>query len=328
MNVNYRDLFDATMTQEPPSSLDLDALIAGARRRRQRRVAVAGAFVTVMVVAVGIVATPAGLGTSPRPSATSQPPVTGGPDATVPPATDPTGLLGTWGVTGTNDGTIGLSLGTGDFHVIDRCSRRIGEWRGNATGQFVAHISGYTGCDPKAPDWLPPWVAAATRFRVEADGWVLLNDDGRVLARMRSGWRPPPGVPVHSMYEDSETTARFRRASLNPAPLPTGLRPATRDTLIGRWTPAPARNAEAQLEVRADAEWTGTDGCNGAYGRWRAGPDGLVMATSGPTTLIGCLADPTPGSFAGARRAGFDGEVLILFDEKGFELGRLKRSPG
>ena len=51
------------------------------------------------------------------------------------------------------------------------------------------------------------------------------------------------------------------------------------------------------------------------------------MATGGVSTLIACGGDITPALFQSARRAGFDGEILVLFDGTGKELGRLRRPP-
>jgi hypothetical protein len=54
--------------------------------------------------------------------------------------------------------------------------------------------------------------------------------------------------------------------------------------------------------------------------------DGWFVATSGPSTLIGCEGAPIPGIVGAAYRAGFDGKTLVLLDQAGAELGRLTRA--
>ena len=61
-------------------------------------------------------------------------------------------------------------------------------------------------------------------------------------------------------------------------------------------------------------------------GRWVSGPLGMLLATRGPMTLMGCEGMAgVPGWLASTARAGFDGETLVLFDVDGRELGRLIR---
>jgi hypothetical protein len=60
-------------------------------------------------------------------------------------------------------------------------------------------------------------------------------------------------------------------------------------------------------------------------GRWTAGSDGRVLATSGVSTLIGCHNVEVAQWWSTAARAGFDGSALVLIDRNGNELARLTR---
>jgi hypothetical protein len=129
-------------------------------------------------------------------------------------------------------------------------------------------------------------------------------------------------------------------ASTPAAPLQAGLRPADAASLLGRWVPdesagppprvreghAPLRPRRAFVELSPGGRWAGSDGCNGVGGRWIAGADGALFATAGPQTLIGCLDLRVDHWLTGSRQAGFDGDVLVLLDAAGHELGRLRRA--
>ncbi|MDT0163969.1 META domain-containing protein [Actinotalea sp. AC32] len=122
-------------------------------------------------------------------------------------------------------------------------------------------------------------------------------------------------------------TDRTREVLASPATLPAGLVAPERDALVGRWVAdAPVADDEPHVDLTADGTYTGSDGCNGAGGRWGLGADGRFLATSGPMTAIGCDGAPVPTWVATARRAGMDGESLVLLDADGGELGRLSRS--
>jgi META domain len=110
----------------------------------------------------------------------------------------------------------------------------------------------------------------------------------------------------------------------DPAPVPASLTPATRETLLGTWLPADGSGRRAphppSITLTADSRYTGGDGCNGSQGRWGAGAAGLIIATSGLSTLIGCDdMVQVPSWLAGAARAAFDGPVLVLLDRTGHE---------
>ena len=124
-------------------------------------------------------------------------------------------------------------------------------------------------------------------------------------------------------------TADDRRAFPDPAPVPTGLLPADRTSLVGRWLP-PAddvqRPQQPMLELRADGTWTSSDGCNSMGGRWIGGDGGRVLATAGFASLVGCANGSVAVNFFTASRAAFDGTVLVLLDASGTETGRLVKA--
>lgn len=127
-------------------------------------------------------------------------------------------------------------------------------------------------------------------------------------------------------------TDEVRRDYLPAVPLPAGLQPVTPAALLGRWGPKPAPAADdgrrPYVEFRDAGRWTGSDGCNGLGGRWAAGPAGSFIATAGSSTLIGCDNVSVQVWMDGARRAGFDRNVLVLLDDTGNVVGRLYRIGG
>ncbi|WP_146758666.1 hypothetical protein [Micromonospora saelicesensis] len=80
---------------------------------------------------------------------------------------------------------------------------------------------------------------------------------------------------------------------------------------IRAWTTRPAAHPQP-------------DGCNDQAGRWVTAAGGSLLATARPTTLAFC-ADSVPIDqwLTTARRAGLDGNVLVLLNAHGDETGRL-----
>jgi hypothetical protein len=239
-------------------------------------------------------------------------PGTGGPRAPVAVASgdmDPTILIGSWQVAdaGGQSGAV-VQFGAGDVQVRADCGRLLGSWRANPLGMFVAGIHGWDGqCTGNTA---PQWLATATGFRDHGDGPQLLDRDGQVTARLvPAGTRQPGESP---------------QPYATPAPLPPGLVPADAASLLGRWHPVESPASKAFLELAHSGEWSGSDGCNGQGGRWVAGPDGALLATSGVTTLMACDNQVPVGSWLStAARAGFDGTELVLLDVDGNPVGRL-----
>jgi heat shock protein HslJ len=319
-------LMHAESANPPASGVDLEVVMSrGRRRRRRRAVAVsAGASLTAMAV----VATLLVAGNLFRGGSSARP----APDPGAPSDTDPVALLGLWAVSGTDErGEVRLRLGAREFHAVLPCGGLFGEWKVNAAGQILMALAGTEGgCDqayPESSGYLPGWLGGATSFRFEGGDAVLVDANGTVLARL-SPREESDVAPVGP--DDPAAIAAFRAASVDPAPLPGGLTPATSASLVGQWlplVPKPGNPRPASLQINADGTWEGSDGCNGLGGRWAGGFAGLVMATAGIMTQIGCDNDLTPGMFAGATRAGLDGDVLVLVDGAGTEMARFRPAP-
>ncbi|MBQ0901624.1 hypothetical protein [Micromonospora sp. U21] len=258
------------------------------------------------------------------------------------PQTDPVALIGSWKVAEVDEGAGDILQLTPDRHdgllLFDRCGVVMGTWRANVNGLFVAGASGRSvsdndarECRPGPELMTPAWLRRASAFRVEGDSRVLLDVQGGHVARLLPGAKPTPGPNLlPSPAELPVVTDEVRRAFAPAAALPEALTPASRDTLLGRWVPVDARPGRFRsggpyVELRDDGGWRGSDGCNGEGGRWVAGPAGDFLATSGPTTLMGCDNVSVGVWLSKAWRAGLDGEVLVLLDAQGGETGRLRR---
>lgn len=227
-------------------------------------------------------------------------------------------LLGRWSVVSdaAAPDTV-LVLDPGSFTL----GTSFGAWHAG-DGAFVAEVNSAEGApDGTAGDLsTPAWLAAAERVE-NAGVEVLLRDaQGTVTARLS---------PTDGARPDTAGVLG------DPVPLPSGLIPADRQKLLGRWVPAGGPGAAAagsgpatpSVTLVGDGSYSGSDGCNGASGRWTSGAGGLILATGGPMTLIACVnSAAVPGWLAGAGRAGFDGEELVLIDTNGAELGRLVRA--
>jgi hypothetical protein len=249
---------------------------------------------------------------------------------------DPLRLIGVWQVRGTDEApdTV-LRVDATELSLWRSCGVLYGSWRADERGLLVADAgqSGDGRCvtaDDTALTLRPPWLAAATGFRADGDARVLVDDHGAVTAHLDPATGSPAADGSRSPFADPPVVDdQARVAFAVPKPLPTGLRPATRSTLVGRWVPdgadAVQRPQVPFLQLDADGSWTSSDGCNGSMGRWTAGGDGRVLATSGVSTLIGCHNLPVGGWWATAARAGFDGPALVLLDGNGDELARLMR---
>jgi hypothetical protein len=275
---------------------------------RRSHVLVLAALLVLLTACAG----QAGTG-APSPAASD--PTASEPTATDPGGSqDPTALLGSWTLAGVagEDGTE-VQLEPSALSVKRSCGELSGSWRAGPSGLFIGYVFGSSGCaftsDPN-----PAWLRRVASFRVEGAGPVLLDGQGGVVARLeRKGAAPKV---------DDEA----RRAFGPAAALPSGLTPAGREALAGRWTPAGAGGRDRPyVEFHAEGGWTGSDGCNGQGGRWTAGADGALLAVSGASTLIACDGVPVGGWLERTRRAGLAGGALVLVDAEGKEIGRLQR---
>lgn len=239
-------------------------------------------------------------------------------------AADPTGLVGLWRVERpTGSDAEWLRLDAPELQLWVGGSLLLGSWAAGGS-LLVADVNGWIGdADPDDGAWLDD----VTGYRAAPDGWDLVGVDDAVVASLSVDGAPSPIAEVTDDWtRPPELTARMREVLAPPAALPAGLTAPTTADLVGLWVAdVPSTEQEPHVELLADGTYSGSDGCNGAAGRWALGGAGRILATSGPMTAIGCEGAPVPTWLASAGRAGLDGDRLVLLDASGTELGRLGR---
>jgi hypothetical protein len=245
------------------------------------------------------------------------------------------GLLDVWRVSGA-DGegeNTWLKFSANEFVLWHECAVVFGSFR--ASGSLLianpdaAH--GWPECTmPEGPP-VVPWLTSVAGFAETDGGFELLDADGTAVATLAIDGEPPETPGLDSSVRDApEVTPEVEALLAPPAPLPAGLTPV--DELVGRWLPhvppadgnaAEQPTTEPFIEFAADGTWTGSDGCNGHGGRWAATPEGNLIATAGPSTLIFCEGAPVGTWLSTTALAGSADEELVLLDNAGTELGRL-----
>jgi hypothetical protein len=268
---------------------------------------------------------------------TSGPPLSAAPGEGEASEVDAIGLLDVWRVSGAEgeDADTWLKFAPNEFVLWHECAVVFGSFR--ASGPLLiaspdaAH--GWPECTmPEGPPQVP-WLTSVTGFAETDDGYELLDAEGETVATLTIDGVPPetPGVD-DSIREAPEVTPEVEAMFAAPAALPAGLQPVTE--LVGRWLPVvpPAEGDEAEqpttepfIELAEDGTWTGSDGCNGHGGRWAATPEGNLIATAGPSTLIFCEGAPVGTWMSTTALAGMADQELVLLDNAGTELGRLMR---
>jgi hypothetical protein len=243
----------------------------------------------------------------------------------------PSALTGRWRISGA-----GIEAGTlvnvypGSMSIFLDCGSLHVSWDARPGGDLLGEVNGGNGnCFAGGDEFEPSWVASAAAFSLDGPRRRILDDSRRVLAILSPTPRRPKVPPgTAESVTDPPRISREERAAMDaqPPPLPAGVRPATRDDLIGgMWMLLDRQGIFAPtLHFRADRTYHLSDGCNGGAGRWVI-LDGAVLYTRGGMTLEGCdnlnLLDDT------VRSAGMDGEQLVLVDQQGRELHRLVRVP-
>jgi META domain len=271
---------------------------------------------------------------------------------------DAVGLVGLWTVreaAGEEPGAI-LRLGDG-LSLWRSCGHLDGFWRATADGLFIGFVAGGSGACYRGPgpahapeasirtstDSVPDWLRQAAGYRADGPDRLLVDRDGRAVARLVPGGRPKVDADTApSEGEPPVFTDALRRMLAPAAALPAGLRPAAAADLVGRWVPGDRPEARSprppHVTFAADGDLTGSDGCNAQGGRWLAGPAGAFLAIAGPQTLMSCAVPRPAGAAApgvpapvdvgswltAASRAGLAGDELVLLDRSGRELGRLR----
>lgn len=243
---------------------------------------------------------------------------------------DPVDLVGLWTVreaAGEEPDAI-LRLGEG-LSLWRACGHLDGSWRATGDGLFIDFVVAGSGACYHGPDSVPDWLRQAAGHRADGPDRLLVDRDGRTVARLVPGGRPKVDADAApSEGEPPVVTDALRQVLAPAAALPEGLRPASAADLVGRWVPGDRPEARGprppQVTFAADGDWTGSDGCNGQGGQWLAGPAGSFLAVAGLQTLIGCDNVNVGGWLTAASRAGIRGDELVLLDRSGRELGRLR----
>ncbi|MFG1918105.1 META domain-containing protein [Micromonospora sp. NPDC048898] len=247
----------------------------------------------------------------------------------------PESLIGSWTVVDVAEpgaGTI-LRLADGDLDLIgSRCGTVGGSWRASSDGTFLADIftastaavEGIPGCE-KASQETPEWLRRVTGYQFDGAGRpVLLDARAQPVARLIPGATPTPEPDkADDLLEPPMVTDEARRALAPAVALPATLVPVNRSQLTGRWVPRTGHRA-AYVKFTADGEWRGSDGCNDESGRWITAASGTLLTTARGVTLMFCADSVSVGGWlVTARRAGLDGQILVLLDAQGTETGRL-----
>jgi hypothetical protein len=255
------------------------------------------------------------------------------PEATPPsPALQPLALIGSWRLRAPGEtADTSLILAGDGLRLFRRCGALDGAWVADRSGLFIGQIQGgdqtcFLGStrNPKAE-----WMDTVTGYRVDGADRLLLDASGGVVARLSPGAHPTAGPNrLGSDASPPVVTPAVRESFRQPMPLPHDVRPAVAADLLGRWQPLGAgrTSSRAFVEFGAAGVWSGSDGCNGAGGRYAVGPQGEFLVISGAQTLIGCHNSPVPDWVARARRVGTDGGTLLFYDGRRRLLGRCARS--
>ena len=257
-----------------------------------------------------------------------------------PTAGDAVQLVDLWRVTdaaGAGDEAF-LRLDGAELIAWTDCGIAMGSWRASG-GLFLADVTRTMAegeCATSVPGAGAPaesldWLYAAEGYRITDSGAELLGADGAVVAVLAVDGAPPAN-PSHSdaFLVAPEVTPEMEAALADPAALAPGVDPVGRDALLGRWGPGesdlPVDADPPFLEFADDGTWRASDGCNGVSGRWVQGADGLLLATSGVSTSIGCE------NWAGATwlwataRIGLVDGALVFYETDGTMLGTAVRS--
>jgi hypothetical protein len=239
------------------------------------------------------------------------------------------GLVNLWRVSGAagEEDPAWLRLDAGEFQLWRDCGMIVGSWRASDTLFLAAPFGGMGECVMTEMPRIP-WLESAVGYDVSPDGYELVDASGSVVASLSIDGAPEP-IPTAADFfaKAPEITDAVRASFTAAAALPAGLSPATAGAIAGKWTPsALVVSTDPHVVFHPDGTWTGSDGCNGGGGRWALGASGEFMATSGPSTLIGCEGAPVPSWVAQASSAGIDADGrLLLFDAAGAEVGSLER---
>jgi hypothetical protein len=241
---------------------------------------------------------------------------------------NPLALVGIWKVTAPGEGP-GVALRLGEQLILFRsCGEIGGDWRADHAGRFVDYVFSEDGsCSHGGQPIAVPWLAQVTGYRISGRSRLLLNSAGHVVARLSPGAHPT--VSSHDSPSDAipvRLTPAIRAMLAPSPPLPSGLRPANPEAIVGRWRTVGRQvgNRPSYVQFNANGSWVGSDGCNGAAGRYAIDDSGRLITTDGGVNgAVGCSGTQAMYWAESTRRIGVDGHDLVLLDAHGKVLGRL-----
>lgn len=316
------------------TSATFDQVFNRAQRARRNRWTAATAAVVVMAgAAIAVPLALADRGSSGGTNLAGPPPtqLTSGPDEATPGAA--LKLVNRWIVHAYRTTQGQLVLGDavdGGLVLFKSCGQLEGNWSADGEGNFVAQLSGGdSSCFDRAADpTIVPWLDQASTFTVTDHGVELNDSSGKVVARLTPSHTLPPRSSTDSDgFRVAKVTTALRDRLSPAAPLPASLSPVDERSIIGWWRPVGSNlNPNAYLAFEPGGMASGSDGCNGAGGRYDVAGDGGLLAVTGPSTDVRCANSGAVDDFPLAARAGLDSSGrLTLTDRAGKVLGAFTR---
>lgn len=251
------------------------------------------------------------------------PPTSDTPEAPAAAETGPISLIGLWTVAdaGEEAGTVLRIAPKKQLSLWRTCGALTGSWAA-AQDLFLGEVNG--GGETCQPVQNPSWLRDATGYQSVGDARVLVDRNGKQVARLVPGGKPKVGSGVDPAEAAPPVITDEDRAELTRTPqVPATLTRVEPKLIVGRWVPVAAAGP-AYAEFKDDSTWTGSDGCNGNGGRWTATASSM-LATAGPSTLMACDGAPVPTWLTSTAAAGLADGVLVLLDPTGAEVARLKK---
>ncbi|MCU1406173.1 MAG: hypothetical protein JWQ43_2476 [Glaciihabitans sp.] len=286
-----------------------------------------------------------GGGTAPSPSHDAETEIE--PTADPTPATsepkepaDPLALIGMWRVSGAEgaDASTYISFDTYQIILWRECGYLMGSWS-VAGDALLGEVGGGSPTCFADDGVLPvPWLDNTREFRNAGDGTIELRDAaGRPTATLDKDGTPASRQDIVDSLAAPPVITDVTRAWLSPAAaLPDDVTAAT--DLVGRWLPTettdddnvPGVTSDPYAEFASDGSYIASDGCNGGMGRWALRKDGVLLSTSGASTLMMCPGAAVPSWIATAKTVSSgstaDGVTTVtLWDSEGVALGTLVR---
>jgi len=237
---------------------------------------------------------------------------------------DPIELIGVWRVTNAaHEGDSTWLRLADDLMLWNDCGVAGGSWTAR-NDAFLAEInSGHSGDCAFGSEFPADWLTGATGYGYIDGQLALLDAEGERLATLTIDGNPPTSENYLDEFTEQPDIDEVREYIVSEVePLPADALPV--QSLVGKWIPTDATgNTDPFLEFLPNGSYSGSDGCNGVGGRWVAGSNGALLATSGASTMMGCDGSSVPHSISMATTVGMVGDELTLYDADGAVLGAL-----